>query len=164
MVGSQHIHWREVSIILQCMEEHRSFLVNCCRLCPRSLKGKIDVAHKRTIKWELWLKFGINVDVDSEGIHPLSICPACRRLLPRVRDATYIFVVSTSRQPFSRKSHNEDCPFLCKRGKTRRPSRTFYKQAENDEDEVKLQVAKTVNRNIRRIVVYNLALLYKTIN
>lgn len=147
MVGSQHIHWREVSIILQCMEEHRSFLVNCCRLCARSLKGKIDVAHKRSIKWELWLKFGINVDVDrdSEGIHPLSICPACRQLLHRVRDTTYISVVSTSRQPFSRKSHNEDCPFLCKKGKTGRPSRTLYKQAENDEDEVKLPVAKTVN-------------------
>ena len=99
-----------------------------CRLCARSLKGKIDVAHKRTImiKWELWLKFGINVDVDSEGIHPLSICPACRRRLHRVRDATYISVVSTSRQPFSRKSHNEDCPFLCKKGKKGRPSRTFY--------------------------------------
>lgn len=147
MVGSQHIHWHEVSIILQCMEEHRSFLVNCCRLCARSLKGKIDVAHKRSIKWELWLKFGINVDVDrdSEGIHPLSICPACRQLLHRVRDTTYISVVSTSRQPFSRKSHNEDCPFLCKKGKTGRPSRTLYKQAENDEDEVKLPVAKTVN-------------------
>ena len=76
------------------MEERRSFLVNRCRLCARSLKGKIDVAHERTIKWELWLKFGINVDVDSEGIHPLSICPACRRLLHRVRDATYVFVVS----------------------------------------------------------------------
>ena len=140
--------------------------MNRCRLCARSLKGKIDVAHKRTImiKWELWLKFGINVDVDSEGIHPLSICPACRRRLHRVRDATYISVVSTSRQPFSRKSHNEDCPFLCKKGKTGRPSRTFYKQAENDEDEVKLQVAKTVNRNIRRIAVYNLALLCKIIN
>lgn len=147
MVGSQHIHWREVSIILQCMEEHRSFLVNCCRLCARSLKGKIDVALKRSIKWELWLRFGINVDVDrdSEGIHPLSICPACRQLLHRVRDTTYISVVSTSRQPFSRKSHNEDCPFLCKKGKTGRPSRTLYKQTENDEDEVKLPVAKTVN-------------------
>lgn len=150
MVGSQHIHWREVSIILQCMEEHRSFLVNCCRLCARSLKGKIDVAHKRSIKWELWLKFGINVDVDrdSEGIHPLSICPACRQLLHRVRDTTYISVVSTSRQPFSRKSHNEDCPFLCKKGKTGRPSRTLYKQAENDEDEVKLPVAKTVAKTV----------------
>lgn len=54
--------------------------------------------------------------------------------------------------------------FLCKKGKTGRPSRTLYKQTENDEDEVKLQVAKTVNRNIRRIVVYNLALFCKTIN
>ena len=51
---------------LQCMEEHRSFLATCCCLCSRSLKGKIDVAHKPSFKQELWLKFGINVDADSE--------------------------------------------------------------------------------------------------
>ena len=78
------------------MEEHRSFLAACYRLCARSLEGKINVAHKRSFKQELWLKFGINVDADSEEIHPASICPVCKRLLYRVRGATDISAVSTS--------------------------------------------------------------------
>ena len=88
----------ERSAIMKVM--YRSFLAICCHLCARSLEGKIDVAHKRSFKQELWLKFGINVDVDSEEIHPASICPACKRLLYRVCGATDISAVSTSRQPF----------------------------------------------------------------
>ena len=99
-----------------------------------------------------------------EFIHYQSALPAGDFCTEYATLRMYLWSVSASRQPFSRKSHNEDCPFLCKKGKTGCPSRTLYKQAENNEDEVKLQVAKTVNRNIRRIVVYNLALFCKTIN
>lgn len=82
----------------------------------------------------MWLKFGINVDVNCEEIHPASICPACRQLLYRAHGATDISAISNSRQPFSWKSHNDDCPCFCKKEKTGRPSRALYKQAENDKD------------------------------
>ena len=82
----------------------------------------------------MWLKFGINVDVDSEEIHPESICPTCRQLLYRAHDATDISAVSNPRQPFSWKSHNDNFPCFRKKGKTGHPSRALYKQEENDKD------------------------------
>lgn len=63
------------------MDEHISFLKTSCRLCGNQVKGKSDVADKQSFKLELWLRFQINVDVDSDEIHPSVICPACKRVL-----------------------------------------------------------------------------------
>ena len=57
------------------MDEHISFLENLCRLCGKGLSSKADLAHKNSFKRELLVQFEINVDNDSEEVHPLSICP-----------------------------------------------------------------------------------------
>ena len=105
------------------MEEHISFLKTSCRLCGNQVKGK-DVADKTSFKSELWLRFQINVDVDNDEIHPSVICPACKRVLYRIRGATDPSSVSTSKQPFLWRRHDDqDCYCLRKRTKVGRPSK-----------------------------------------
>ena len=78
-------------IFLACiqMDEHISFLKTSCRLCGNQVKGKSDVADKQSFKLELWLRFQINVDVDNDEIHPSVLCPACKRVLYRIRGAKH---------------------------------------------------------------------------
>ena len=66
------------------MDEHISFLKNLCRLCGKGLSRKADLAHKNSFKLELLVQCEINVDNDLEEVHPLPICPACKRLLYRI--------------------------------------------------------------------------------
>ena len=105
------------------MDEHISFLKTSCRLCGNQVKGKSDVADKQSFKLELWLRFQINVDVDNDEIHPSVICPACKRVLYRIRGATDPASVSTSKQPFLWRRHDQDCYCLRKITKVGRPSK-----------------------------------------
>lgn len=119
------------------MEEHLSFLKTSCRLCGNLVKGKSDVADKQSFKSELWLRFQINVDVDNDEIHPSVICPACKRVLYRIRGATDPSSVSTSKQPFHWREHDQDCYCLRKRTKVGRPSKKISKNPCNEEVEDK---------------------------
>ena len=105
------------------MDEHISFLKTSCRLCGNQVKGKSDVADKQSFKLELWLRFQINVDVDSDEIHPSVICPAYKRVLYRIRGATDPASVSTSKQPFLWRRHDQDYYCLRKITKVGRPSK-----------------------------------------
>ena len=112
------------------MDEHISFLGTCCRLCGNQLKGKTDVADKQSFKLELWSRFQINVDVDNDEIHPSVICPACKRVLYRIRGASDPTSVSTSKQPFLWRRHDdEDCYCVRKRTKVGRPSKKKAKKS-----------------------------------
>ena len=119
----------------QFMDEHCCYLGTCCRLCGKAVKGKVDVAHKETFKVELWIRFKINVDVDREEIHPPYICPACKRLLYRIREATDPEQVPTSKQPYLWQSHNlESCPCSTKRAQLGRPSKKVCAKPKEDID------------------------------
>ena len=92
------------------MDEHISFLKTSCRLCGNQVRRKSDFADKQSFKLELWLRFQINVDVDNDEIHLSVICPACKRVLYRIRGATDPASVSTSKQPFLWRRHDgQDC-------------------------------------------------------
>ncbi|KAJ7386185.1 hypothetical protein OS493_010578 [Desmophyllum pertusum] len=117
------------------MDEHCRYLETCCRLCGKAVKGKVDVAHKETFMVELWIRFKINVDVDREEIHPPYICPACKRLLYRIRGATDPEQVPTSKQPYLWQSHNlESCPCSTKRANLGRPSKKVCAKPKEDID------------------------------
>ena len=76
------------------------------------------------LELELWLSFQIKVDVDNDEIHPSVICPVCKRVLYRIRGATDPASVSTSKQSFLRRRHDDqDCYCLRKRTKGGRPSK-----------------------------------------
>ena len=91
------------------MDENISFLENLCRLCGKGLSSKAGLAHKNSFKLELLVKFEINVDNDSEEVHPLSICPACKRLLYRIRGTGGDpHQIETSKRPHSWTEHSEE--------------------------------------------------------
>lgn len=118
-----------IFIVYVGMDKHRSFLRTSCRLCGNQVKGKCDVADKQSFKLELWLRFQINVDVDNDEIHPSVICPACKRILYRIRGATDPTSVSTSKQPFLWRRHDDqDCYCVRKRAKVGRPSKKKAKK------------------------------------
>ena len=140
------------------MDEHVSFLKTSCRLCGNKVKGKSGVADKKSFKLELWSRFQINVDVDNDEIHPSLICPACERVLYRIRGATYPTSISTSKQPFLWKRHDEqDCYCLGKRTKVGRPSKKKAKNpAVRKWKEAILKVTNKARQNMKWTVANNL--------
>ena len=71
------------------MDEHIQYLETLCCLCGTNLpRTGVSAANKKSFKSELWMKFRINVDLDSREIHPSSICSGCKRFLYRVRECT----------------------------------------------------------------------------
>ena len=71
------------------MDEHIQYLETLCRLCVTNLpRTGVSAANKESFESELWMKFRINVDLDSREIHPSLICSGCKRFLYRVRGCT----------------------------------------------------------------------------
>lgn len=107
---------RSFFLSFQLMDEHISFLENLCRLCGKGLSSKADLAHKNSFKLELLVQFEINVENDSEEVHPLWICPACKRLLYRIRGTGGDpHQIETSKRPHSWIEHSEEkCPCIMK--------------------------------------------------
>ena len=71
------------------MDEYIQYPETLCRLSGTNLpRTRVSAANKESFKSELWMKFRINVDLDSREIHPSSICSGCKRFLYRVRGCT----------------------------------------------------------------------------
>ena len=114
------------------MEQHISFLKTRCCLCGNQTKGKIDVTDKQSFEHELWLRFQINVDVDREEIHPTVLCPVYKRLLYRRRSAANPSSVSTTKQPFLWRGHDQDSPCYRKERNPGHPWETMSKQQQRN--------------------------------
>lgn len=91
------------------MDEHIQYLETLCRLCGTNLpRSRVSVANKEAFKLELWMKFQINVDLDSREIHPSSICSGCKRFLYRVRTVSDPEQIATKKEPYVWTSHIEE--------------------------------------------------------
>ena len=67
------------------MYEHIQYLETLCCLCGTNLpRTGVSAANKESFKSEIWMKFRINVDLDSREIDPSSICSGYKRFLCRV--------------------------------------------------------------------------------
>ena len=80
------------------MDEYIQYLETLCRLSGTNLlRTRVSAANKESFKSELWMKFRINVDLDSREIHPSSIFSGCKRFLYRVGGCTLKYNYRKSR-------------------------------------------------------------------
>ena len=112
------------------MDEHIQYLETLCRLCGTNLpRTRVSATNKESFKSELWMKFRINVDLDSREIHPSSICTGCKRFLYRVRTVSDPEEVATKKEPHVWRSHTEDnCPCRASKSKGKGRPRKISKQ------------------------------------
>ena len=55
------------------MDGHIQYLETLCRLCSTNLlRTRVSAGNKESFKLELWMKFCINVDLDSREVYPQS--------------------------------------------------------------------------------------------
>ena len=112
------------------MDEHIKYLETLCRLCGTNLpRTRVSATNKESFKSELWMKFRINVDLDSREIHPSSICTGCKRFLYRVRTVSDPEEVATKKEPHVWRSHTEDnCPCRASKSEGKGRPRKISKQ------------------------------------
>ena len=112
-------------------DEHiHEYLETLCRICGTNLtRTRVSVANKEAFKLELWMKFQINVDLDSREIHPSSICSGCKRFLYRVRTVSDPEQIATKKEPYVWTSHiEENCHFTASKSKGKGRPRKISEQ------------------------------------
>lgn len=99
------------------MESHRRRLTILCRFCGKLLdkhkKGSKyrQATPKEDFKAEFLNNVFIDIDQDSEDVHPKCLCSACRRMLVRCRGATKQGEVIKAPRPedWNARLHKENC-------------------------------------------------------
>ena len=96
---------------------HRSRISKLCRL-----RGKIASSNtsrpKETIKEDFKQYYGVNVEDDSDAIHPSNVCGGCVRFLYRLRKVSS---VPLAKIPFTWEPHNDSNCSLCTEERKGRP-------------------------------------------
>ena len=100
-------------------DAHRSKISKLCRLC-----GKIASSNtsrpKEKIKEDFKQYYGVNVEDDSDSIHPSNVCGGCVRFLYCLRKSSS---VPLAKIPFTWEPHNDSNFSICTEERKGRPSK-----------------------------------------
>ena len=112
------------------MDGHIQYLETLCHLCSTNLlRTRVSAGNKESFKSELWMKFRINVDLDSREVYPSSICSGCKWFLNSVRIVSNPEEIAIKKEPYMWRNHSEDnCPCRASMSKGKGRLRKISKQ------------------------------------
>ena len=100
-------------------DAHRSKISKLCRLCGKIASSNIS-RPKEKFEEDLKQYYGVNVEDDSDAIHPSNVCGSCVRFLYRLRKASSVHLAKI---PFTWEPHNDSNCSLCTEERKGRPNK-----------------------------------------
>ena len=95
------------------MSNHAEELTKHCRVCGKRLTRKSILKHKHDLKQSLKTCYDINIDEDTDEVHPPDVCYVCVCQMKRIQNAQDSAFFKPIAAPFLWKAHTEAMCTVC---------------------------------------------------